>query len=42
LDQIDATNVGDLEIAWTWAARNQGPRPKPKNSSTPLMVDGVL
>ena len=42
LDQIDATNVGDLEIAWTWAARNQGPRPEAKNSSTPLMVDGVL
>ncbi|MCH7934792.1 MAG: PQQ-binding-like beta-propeller repeat protein [Gemmatimonadetes bacterium] len=42
LDQIDATNVGDLEIAWTWAARNQGPRPETKNSSTPLMVDGVL
>jgi quinoprotein glucose dehydrogenase len=42
LDQIDATNVGDLEIAWTWEARNQGPRPEPKNSTTPLMVDGVL
>ena len=42
LDQIDATNVGDLEIVWTWAARNQGPRPEAKNSSTPLMVDGVL
>jgi quinoprotein glucose dehydrogenase len=42
LDQIDATNVDDLEIAWTWAALNQGPRPEGKNSSTPLMVDGVL
>jgi len=42
LDQIDATNVGDLEIAWTWAARNRGPRAETKNSSTPLMVDGVL
>ena len=42
LDQIDATNVGDLEIAWTWAARNQGARPEQKNSTTPLMVDGVL
>ena len=42
LDQIDATNVGDLEIAWSWAARNQGPRPEVKNSTTPLMVDGVL
>ena len=42
LDQIDATNVGDLEIAWRWAARNQGPRPEVKNSTTPLMVDGVL
>ena len=42
LDQIDASNVGDLEIAWTWAARNQGPRPETKNSTTPLMVNGVL
>jgi quinoprotein glucose dehydrogenase len=42
LDQIDASNVGDLEIAWTWAARNQGPRPEQKNSTTPLMIDGVL
>ena len=42
LDQIDASNVGDLEIAWSWAAGNQGPRPEQKNSTTPLMIDGVL
>ena len=33
LDQIDATNVGDLEIARRWAARNQGPRPEVKTGS---------
>ena len=42
LDQIDATNVGDLEIAGRWAARNQEPRPEVKNSTTPVMVYGVL
>ena len=42
LDQIDATNVADLEIAWRWSARNQGSRPETKNSTTPLMVNGVL
>lgn len=42
LSEIDATNVGDLEIAWRWSARNQGARPEIKNSTTPLMVNGVL
>ena len=42
LDPIDATHVGELEIAWTWVARNQGLRWEAKNSSPPLMVDGVL
>ncbi len=42
LDQIHAGNVAELEIAWRWSARNQGPQPELKNSTTPLMVDGVL
>ena len=41
-DQIDASNVGDLEIAWRWKAQNYGPNPRTRSSSTPLMVDGVL
>jgi quinoprotein glucose dehydrogenase len=42
LDQIDATNFGDLRIEWRWYAGNQGPRPEQKSETTPLMVDGVL
>ncbi len=42
LDQIDASNVGDLEIAWQWTARNYGPNPRLRSQTTPLMVDGVL
>ncbi len=42
LDQIDADNVGDLEIAWRWAARNFGDRPEFNYRATPLAVDGVL
>jgi glucose dehydrogenase len=42
LDQIDAANVGSLEIAWRWNARNFGPNPFIRSSTTPLMVDGVL
>jgi len=42
LDQIDATNVGELEVAWTWTAQNYGPNPRIRSQTTPLMVDGVL
>ncbi|NNL29703.1 MAG: PQQ-binding-like beta-propeller repeat protein, partial [Gemmatimonadetes bacterium] len=42
LDQIDATNVGDLEIVWRWDARNFGPNPYIRSATTPLMIDGVL
>jgi quinoprotein glucose dehydrogenase len=42
LDQIDASNIADLEIAWRWNARNYGPNPFVRSSTTPLMVNGVL
>jgi quinoprotein glucose dehydrogenase len=42
LDAIDSTNVGKLEVAWTFSARNFGPEPELKGETTPLMVDGVL
>ena len=42
LDQIDASNVGDLEIAWQWSARNFGPVPENNYRTTPIMVGGVL
>lgn len=42
LDQIDASNVADLRIAWRWSAANFGPGPEFNYRATPLMVDGVL
>lgn len=42
LDQIDAENVADLEMAWRWSARNFGPNPFARSATTPLMIDGVL
>ncbi|HSH74866.1 MAG TPA: PQQ-binding-like beta-propeller repeat protein [Longimicrobiales bacterium] len=42
LDQIDATNAADLEIAWRWNGRNFGPNPFARSQTTPLYVDGVL
>jgi quinoprotein glucose dehydrogenase len=42
LDQIDASNVGELEIAWRWSAGNFGPRPEANYRVTPIMVGGVL
>ena len=42
LDQIDASNVADLEIVWRWSGRNFGPNPFTRTETTPLMVDGML
>ena len=42
LDQIDAGNFNDLELAWRFSTENLGPRPEFIFQSTPLMVDGVL
>ena len=42
LDQIDASNFNDLEIAWRLKTDNFGPRPEYKLEGTPLMVKGVL
>ena len=42
LDQINADNVGDLEIAWQWSSQGFGPGTDFVNPSTPLEVDGVL
>ncbi|HEY8519382.1 MAG TPA: pyrroloquinoline quinone-dependent dehydrogenase [Gammaproteobacteria bacterium] len=42
LDQIDASNVAELRIAWRWYAGNFGPTPELKNETTPIMIDGVL
>lgn len=42
LDQINASNVKDLKIAWEWKAENFGKRPDFNWEVTPLMVGGVL
>ena len=42
LDQIDASNVGDLQIAWRWQARNFGPTPEAYYRVTPIYADGML
>lgn len=40
--QIDRDNVGELAIAWRWSSGDFGPAPEARNTSTPLMVGGVL
>ena len=42
LDQIDASNFDELEIAWRIKMSNFGPNPEYNFQSTPLMVDGVI
>jgi len=42
LDQINAENVDDLEIAWSFSTVNFGPTTDFVNPSTPLEIDGVL
>src|SRR5215467_14417898 len=42
LDQINASNFSDLEIAWRIKTDNFGDRPEYKLEGTPLMGNGVL
>ena len=42
LDQIDASNFSELEVAWRFKTDNLGPRPEFLLQSTPLMVNGML
>ena len=42
LDQIDADNFSDLEVAWRFGTENLGPRPEFIFQATPLMVNGML
>ncbi|MEX0617804.1 MAG: PQQ-binding-like beta-propeller repeat protein [Pseudohongiellaceae bacterium] len=42
LDQINAENVGSLELAWRFNTEKFGPSPEFNNTSTPLEVDGVM
>ena len=42
LDQINASNFSNLEIAWRFKTDSLGPKPEHQLEATPLMVNGVL
>jgi quinoprotein glucose dehydrogenase len=42
LDQINANNFKNLEVAWRFKTDNLGPRPEFNLESTPLVANGVL
>jgi len=42
LDQINAENVGELQVDWSFATGPIGPSPEFNNPSTPIEIDGVL
>jgi len=42
VDQINASNFKDLEVAWRFKTDNLGTRPEYKLEGTPLMVKGIL
>jgi len=42
LDQINADNVQNLQLAWRFATDNIGPTPQFNATFTPLAIDGVL
>jgi glucose dehydrogenase len=42
LDQINADNFADLQIAWRWYGANFGPAPDYVNRATPIYAEGRL
>jgi glucose dehydrogenase len=42
LDQIDASNFAELQVAWIWRGDNYGPSVEYTARATPVYVDGVL
>ncbi|HSH74127.1 MAG TPA: PQQ-binding-like beta-propeller repeat protein, partial [Longimicrobiales bacterium] len=42
VNQVDASNFGDLEVAWTWRSDNFGPDLELQMKATPQYIDGVL
>jgi quinoprotein glucose dehydrogenase len=42
LDQINASNFSQMEVAWRFKTDNLGPRPETKLEGTPLMVKGMI
>src|SRR4051812_2968613 len=41
-NQINATNVRNLQVAWRFSTRNFGPRPVVASQVSPLIVGGVM
>jgi quinoprotein glucose dehydrogenase len=41
LDQINASNFSQLEVAWRFRTESLGPRPEYKLEGTPLVVNGI-
>lgn len=42
IDQINAANFADLEMAWTWRGDNYGPTVDNILRATPTYIDGIL
>ena len=42
VDQIEASNFSELEVAWVWRADNFGPTVDYQMKSTPTYIDGIL
>lgn len=42
LEQINASNVKNLQVVWRWKAQNMGPAPQGAWEVTPLMAGGKL
>jgi glucose dehydrogenase len=42
LDQVNADNFGDLEVAWVWRGDNFSPQPDYIMRSTPIYADGIV
>src|SRR6266516_6667134 len=42
LDQINAGNFNQLEVAWRFKTDNLGPRPENKLEGTPIMIGGMI
>lgn len=42
LEQIDAANFAELDVAWRFKTDNLGPDPEYRFQATPLMIDGRL
>lgn len=42
LDQVNASNFGDLQVAWVWRGDNFGPEPDRQFKSTPSYINGRL